>query len=159
LSEPHGPLAPGGITWEEWHRMDEPRRIDPHGMNPPDTPQPAAWWKVFNRSMVLAELETAMGTSIDPNDTLADTLIVTAQGLGILPADLRIWITQTPPPSEWSAENLTRWVELYDLDKGNEPIKGVTEVQVEAVGVCLRCGSKVRETGDHICATPQEGTA
>ena len=82
-----------------------------------DAPPPAAWWKSFNRSMVLAELEVATGAGISVDDPRPDTLIAQAEALGMLPAELRMFILDVPPPADFSAETLTEWARRYGVDR------------------------------------------
>lgn len=75
----------------------------------------ACWWKEFDRVQVLAEVESASGRSLSANDPLPDTLIAHAQALGLLPAELRLWIYDEPERGDWSAAALTEWARRAGL--------------------------------------------
>jgi hypothetical protein len=75
----------------------------------------APWWNEFNRQAILAAIEEAAGTPLASSDTLPDTLIATAQALGLTPVDLRLWIYDEPKRADWSAGSLTAWARRFHL--------------------------------------------
>jgi hypothetical protein len=88
-------------------------------MTPPNpTPAPRAqhkWWKIFYRADVLAALEEASGSALDPNDPLPDSLIANAEALGLLPAELRLFIFDEPKRADWDMNALAVWARHYGL--------------------------------------------
>lgn len=95
---------------------EEPKLApDPHGMNAAPAPPPAAWWKTFVREQVHAQIEDALGEGVSVDDALADTLIATAQAMGMMPHELRLWILELPR-HELTAERLVEWARVYGLD-------------------------------------------
>jgi hypothetical protein len=78
---------------------------------------PNRWWAIFDRIDVLAAIEYAAGAALDPNDPLPDTLIANAQALGLMPAELRLWIYDDPHRREWTMEALAQWAERFGLGK------------------------------------------
>jgi|HubBroStandDraft_2_1064218.scaffolds.fasta_scaffold24305_4 hypothetical protein len=89
---------------------------DPHGFNR-DPPPRAQWWRVFDREAVRAQLEDATATGLPVGDPLPDSLIAQAQALGLLPAELRMFLLDLPPRTDFSSEALTQWARLYGLDR------------------------------------------
>lgn len=74
-------------------------------------PPPSIWND--RRGEIHAALEEAAGQSISVNDTHADTLIASAQALGMLPHELRIWIADSSARPAWSAESLMSFARRY----------------------------------------------
>lgn len=130
------PLAPLGLTWKDWHTMDEPRKIDPHGCNGADTPTPAPWWKNWSdvsREEVRGLIEAAIGQALALSDPLPDTLIADAQALGMFPFELRFFAKDLPARTNvehWSTETLTKWARLYGMDRSeaNRALADAVEV-------------------------------
>jgi hypothetical protein len=79
-------------------------------VNPPPT-----WPRNYDRSAVLASIEDATGTSLSANDPLPDSLIANAQALGLIPAELRMWIHDEPKRGDWSLAALRAWAAKYEL--------------------------------------------
>jgi hypothetical protein len=81
--------------------------------------QPAAprvaWWRDLDRQAILAAIEEAAGAGLAPTDPLPDTLIASAQALGLEPVDLRMWIFDDPHRRDWTVESLTLWARRFHL--------------------------------------------
>lgn len=73
----------------------------------------AAMTPLWRRAQVLGAIEEAAGLALSPSDPLPDTLIATAQALGLSPADLQIWIYDEPRRQCWTIDALTRWAREY----------------------------------------------
>jgi hypothetical protein len=87
-------------------------RYDGSAMSAPNLEPPLSqWWKRFARLQVLAEIESATGKALDANDPLPDSLIASAQALGLLPVDLRLFIYEDPAREDWSHDALARWAQ------------------------------------------------
>ena len=80
------------------------------------------WWKIFDRLDVLAALEAATATALDPNDPLPDSLIASAQALGLLPHELRMFIYDEPKREDWSHDALARFARQNHM--GTPPAEG-----------------------------------
>jgi hypothetical protein len=93
-------------------------------VTPPNpTPAPAPrnrWWAKFYREEVLAALEEASGAALDPNDPLPDSLIANAEALGLLPAELRLFIFDEPRRADWDMNELGKWARRYGLGIAKE---------------------------------------
>lgn len=89
-------------------------------MSAPNPIAPAAHWRTFDRVDVLAALEDAAGEALAANDPLPDTLVATAQALGLTPAELRLWIYEEPARADWTIGALTAWARRYALGKFSE---------------------------------------
>ncbi len=76
----------------------------------------ARWPATFERGAVMAWIEDSSGQALSSDATLPDTLIVTAQALGLAPHELRMWIYDWPRP-DWEharlAEALTAWAQRH----------------------------------------------
>lgn len=81
------------------------------------TPPRSHWWKHFDRISVLAAIEYATGGALAVNDPLPDTLIANAQALGLMPAELRLWIYDDPKRADWNAVALAEFALRYRLGK------------------------------------------
>ena len=69
-----------------------------------------AWWRVFDRGIVLAQIELVSGIALSASAALPDTLIACAQEVGVLPFELRLWMEDGDQPrTDWSAESLREW--------------------------------------------------
>lgn len=86
----------------------------------PPAAKPHCWWKNFYRADVLAALEEASGTALDPNDPLPDSLIANAEALGLLPAELRLFIFDEPKRADWDMNALGIWARRYGLGTAKE---------------------------------------
>ena len=68
------------------------------------------WPNTWDRESVRCDIEEATGHGLSVDDPLPDTLIATAQAIGLQPAELRIWVHGEPKTAgEWTAAELTRW--------------------------------------------------
>ena len=74
-----------------------------------------AWPTDWDRGHVLGALEEATRQSIHADDPLPDTLIAKSQELGLLPAELKLWIYDSP--NDWTVDTLTRWARQYGLNR------------------------------------------
>jgi hypothetical protein len=81
---------------------------------PPAAPRPP-WWRDFDRQATLAAIEEAAGVALSPCDPLPDTLIASAQALGLQPVDLRMCIFDDPHRRDWTVESLTLWARRFHL--------------------------------------------
>ena len=85
------------------------------------TPQIAtASWRDCDRLRVLAMIEDVSGDALDTNDPLPDTLIATAQALGLLPVHLRMWIYDVPARADWTTDSLREFVRQADFTHAGE---------------------------------------
>jgi hypothetical protein len=82
-------------------------------------PRPA-WWRAWDRQAILAAIEEAAGAGLAPTDPLPDTLIASAQALGLAPVDLRMWIFDDPHRKDWTVESLTLWARRFHLGSAGE---------------------------------------
>lgn len=73
------------------------------------------WPSDWDRAHVLGALEEAARVSLSPNDETPDALIVRAQELGLLPAELRLFIFDAP--NSWTTDELVRWARQYGLNR------------------------------------------
>jgi hypothetical protein len=76
------------------------------------------------RGALLAALEEACGRAISVNDTHIDTLIATAQAIGMQPHELKTWIYDSSARPTWSPESLVQWARRWSFarieEDGNE---------------------------------------
>lgn len=78
-----------------------------------------SWLNTWDRNTVHAAIEEATGRALSVDDSLADTLIATAQALGIEPVNLQSWIYDQPK-TEWTGQALTRWARRNGFIPGTE---------------------------------------
>jgi hypothetical protein len=71
-------------------------------------------WEDWNRQAIRAAIEEASGLALSVDDSLPDTLIATAQSLGMLPIELALWIHDRPRP-EWTGQALERWARRHSF--------------------------------------------
>lgn len=79
-------------------------RSTPTAPTPIRTTKPLATW---DRSHVLQQLEEASGQALSAGDSLPDSLIATAQALGLQPHELGVWIYDAP--HSWQPGELATW--------------------------------------------------
>jgi len=77
------------------------------------------WLTTWDRATVRGAIEEAGGAAMSVDDSLPDTLIAVAQGLGLVPVNLQTWIYDQPKP-EWSGAALARWARQNGLVPGSE---------------------------------------
>ena len=80
-----------------------------------DARERRAWPANYDRAAVLASIEDATGQALSANDPLPDSLIANAQALGLIPAELRMWIHDEPKRGDWSLAALRQWAARYEL--------------------------------------------
>jgi hypothetical protein len=71
---------------------------------PVRTKPPLVSW---DRGHVLQQIEEASGQALSAGDSLPDSLIATAQALGLQPHELGVWIYDTP--HSWQPGELATW--------------------------------------------------
>jgi hypothetical protein len=64
----------------------------------------------WDRAHVLQQIEEASGQSLSAGDSLPDSLIATAQALGLAPQELRLWIYDT---DRWQTGALVAWANRH----------------------------------------------
>lgn len=94
--------------------------------------KPQTWPSEFSREHIRAWIEEATGGGLSVDDPLPDTLAATAQALGLMPFQLRIWIWEQPKP-EWSGAALERWA------------------RARGFALCAHCGTPVTDPQEHQC--------
>lgn len=62
----------------------------------------------FDREQIRCWLEDATGVGLSVEDPLPDTLAATAEGLGMKPAALLLWV-HDQPAHPWTPQHLTTW--------------------------------------------------
>ena len=124
-----GPFAPYKLmTREELGKGATLGELTAAGMRPPEDAAmicehknpPPSWPKTYDRAAVLASIEDATGTALSANDPLPDSLIANAQALGLIPAELRMWIHDEPHRGDWSLGALREWAARYELGTAAE---------------------------------------
>ncbi len=88
---------------------------------------PPSWPRNYDRGAVLASIEDATGTSLSANDPLPDSLIANAQALGLIPAELRMWIHDEPTRRDWSLGALRAWAARYELGNAAQEEEKISE--------------------------------
>jgi hypothetical protein len=81
--------------------------------------------KTWDRAHVLQQIEEASGQSLSAGDSLPDSLIATAQALGLQPHELGVWIYDSP--HNWQPGELATWAKRNGF--------GITEAHHESVRV------------------------
>lgn len=90
----------------------------------------------FDREQVRAWIEDATGVGLSVGDALPDTLIATAEALGLTPRELRLWIfdhSRVTPTGEaataevstatWTGAALAKWAWRHGLARdGSDPL-------------------------------------
>ena len=102
--------------------------------------QPASR-KQFDREQIRSWIEEASGEGLSVGDPLPDSLAATAETLGMLPVELRMWVYEQPR-IEWRAVALERWARRYGFDRTN-------------AAMCAHCGAAVEHPGSHQCEEAQ----
>jgi hypothetical protein len=85
---------------------------------------------VFDREQIRAWIEESTGAGLSVDDALPDTLAVTAEALGLEPAELRLWIFDhrlidpngevvgsARPATEWTTAALVKWARHFGLGR------------------------------------------
>jgi hypothetical protein len=76
----------------------------------------------WDRERVLQQIEEASGEPLSASDSLPDTLIATAQSIGLAPHELGAWIYDTP--HEWQGSALASWAARNGFGNGlPEPVR------------------------------------
>jgi hypothetical protein len=73
----------------------------------------APWPQQYDRAWVRGAIEEASGQALSVDDPLPDSLIATAEALGMIPAELRVWIADVR--TDWSLDALRRWAARHDI--------------------------------------------
>jgi hypothetical protein len=68
-----------------------------------------AWPKAFDRAEVRYWIEDVIQTGLSVEDSFPDTLIATAQSLGLTPITLKLWIYDQPKTGGWNIQALGVW--------------------------------------------------
>lgn len=106
FSPSNSPVANARIyaaVTELQHAIDSAERGGPAAAPVRTTPHLMTW----DRAHVLQQIEEASGQSLSAGDSLPDSLIATAQALGLQPHELGVWIYDTP--HEWQPGELAVW--------------------------------------------------
>jgi hypothetical protein len=103
---------------------------------PAEPLEPLAW-KQFDREQIRRWIEEASGEGLSVGDPLPDSLAATAENLGMLPVELRMWVYEQPR-YEWRAVALERWARRYGFDR--------------TAPKCGHCGGAVGDPKSHKCA-------
>jgi hypothetical protein len=77
---------------------------------------PSSWPTTFDREQIRGWIEESIHEGLSVDDALPDTLAATAEALGVLPAELRIWIFDHPA-HEWSGAALASWARRLGFDR------------------------------------------
>jgi hypothetical protein len=125
-------------------------------MNPPEeTPadaerkqrerrsQPRPWPRTWDRGHVLAAIEDATGQVLQNQNPLPDTLIAKAQELGMMPAELSLWIAEKPEHG-WTPGDLASWARRNGIGR-QPPAKLLEDAR------CLHCGRPAADPDNHQC--------
>jgi hypothetical protein len=83
------------------------------------------WPSGWDREAVRCDIEEATRRGLSVDDPLPDTLIATAQQLGLQPAELRIWVHGEPKTAdEWTGAALRRWAERNGIVQASDERSG-----------------------------------
>jgi hypothetical protein len=77
-------------------------------------PQPVRTGRIlsdWDRGRVLEQIEEASGVALSAGDSLPDSLIATAQALGMAPHELQAWIYDGG--KEWNQQGLAAWARRF----------------------------------------------
>jgi hypothetical protein len=77
--------------------------------------QPTNWPKEFDREQIRGWLEESTHEGVSVEDSFPDTLAATAESLGMLPIELKIWCYDTP--KTWTAEALAIWARKLGFNR------------------------------------------
>lgn len=106
---------------------------------------PPPWPTLFHREAVRTWIEEVTGEGMSVDDSLPDTLVATAQALGALPLELKLWVYDQPKSAGWTGDALTTWCRR----------NGFNRVELAAIPRCGHCGRPAPELEAHICEGPE----
>ena len=69
----------------------------------------------FDREQIRGWLEEATHEGVSVEDSFPDTLLATAEALGMSPIELKIWCYDTP--KTWTAEALAEWARRLGFNR------------------------------------------
>ena len=72
----------------------------------------------YDREQVRAWIEGATGEGLSVSDPLPDSLVATAEALGLESAELLVWVfDHAGSAAEWTTASLVAWARLHHLDR------------------------------------------
>lgn len=78
----------------------------------------------FDRETVRSWIESATGEGLSVSDSLPDSLVATAEALGLQTAELMVWVFDHPVGAsarDWTTASLVEWATLHHLARTRVP--------------------------------------